>query len=529
MAIQTQPSRISEPFAGSGTKNVIPATNTTPSASQAASWASGFPPECSQPISAGGCPVPRDDMNGVLNWLSQGFAFRQDGGVWEWSALADYDTQRMVRGSDGLLYWSVAQSGPGVAAGAQNPTTDTGVYWSTVPMLTPPLGDKSNKTATTEWVKNLVSSSVYVDASAGDDSNDGLTAGTAVKSISKGLDIISKLPSASNAPIVLNIEAGTYTDDVDIENALLTIQLSGNVTINGFVGVHRAASVTIEAPSGDSLTINTSGEEECFAVYDESNAFINCNLVLQATSTDDVIVVSYNSVCFINGDLNIAGNSVSVAAVYVQTNCYLRVNGAVDIQGSNILKGVRAFNSVFVNLNGGLTESSGITAQAFDIGNSSRVSVAGNCVAYGSVNCVSCSSLSFDSYDTLSFNRIGNSDLFNANFYSTIDINGGNNGSQVTLNLGSQTAGRCFYVAVGSFFNFSPKTAAFSGSCGTVAFVLSRGILSIDGSASISGTVNGKRYDCLYYGYIYTGGAGANRIPGSTAGTVNSTTYGYYA
>ena len=134
MAIQSQPSRISEPFAGSGTKNVIPATNSTPSASQAASWASGFPPECSQPISAGGCPVPRNDMNGVLNWLSQGFAFGQDGGVWEWSALADYDTQRVVRGSDGLLYWSVAQSGPSIATGAQDPTADNGTYWQAMPM-----------------------------------------------------------------------------------------------------------------------------------------------------------------------------------------------------------------------------------------------------------------------------------------------------------------------------------------------------------------------------------------------------------
>lgn len=134
MAMQTQPSRISEPFAGSGSKNAIPATNATPSASQAASWASGFPPECSQPISAGGCPVPRDDMNGVLNQLSQDYSFRQDGGVWEWSALADYDVGRVVRGSDGLLYRSKAQSGASLSAGAQNPTTDSGVYWSALPL-----------------------------------------------------------------------------------------------------------------------------------------------------------------------------------------------------------------------------------------------------------------------------------------------------------------------------------------------------------------------------------------------------------
>lgn len=134
MAIQSQPSRIPEPFAGSGTKNTIPATNATPSASQAASWASGFPPECSQPISAGGCPVPRNDVNGALNQLSQDYAFRQDGGIWEWSALADYDASRVVRGSDGLIYFSKAQSGPGVSAGAQDPTADVShVYWDQIP------------------------------------------------------------------------------------------------------------------------------------------------------------------------------------------------------------------------------------------------------------------------------------------------------------------------------------------------------------------------------------------------------------
>lgn len=134
MAIQSQPNRIPEPFAGSGSKNSIPATNATPSATQAASWASGFPPECSLPISAGGCPVPRNDFNGILNQLSMDFSFRQDGGIWQWSASADYAAQRMVLGSNGKLYWSLAQSGPGSVAGPVNPTSDNGTYWGALSM-----------------------------------------------------------------------------------------------------------------------------------------------------------------------------------------------------------------------------------------------------------------------------------------------------------------------------------------------------------------------------------------------------------
>ena len=149
MAIQSQPSRIPEPFAGSGTKNTIPATNATPSASQAASWASGFPPECSQPISAGGCPVPRNDVNGVLNQISQDFAFWQDGGIWEWSALADYDAARLVRGSDGSFYRSVAQSGPSSAGGAVDPTQDDGTHWVQMPSLA---DVEAQNYATQSWV-----------------------------------------------------------------------------------------------------------------------------------------------------------------------------------------------------------------------------------------------------------------------------------------------------------------------------------------------------------------------------------------
>ena len=162
MAIQSQPTRIPEPFAGSGTKNTIPATNATPSASQAASWASGFPPECSQPISAGGCPVPRNDVNGALNQLSQDFAFRQDGGIWGWSALADYDAQRMVRGSDGILYWSVHPSGPNLG-GAQDPTLDTAqTYWGTPSMPTMPAGDDSQAVATTGFVGAAINIAIPV-------------------------------------------------------------------------------------------------------------------------------------------------------------------------------------------------------------------------------------------------------------------------------------------------------------------------------------------------------------------------------
>lgn len=132
MAIQNEPTRIQIPFADSGTKNVIPDTNSTPSASQAASWTDGFPAQCSLPLSAGGIPPARADFNGILNAITQSERFTQEGGVWAWDATVDYAANRAVLGSDGKLYWSVAQSGPNVGE-AQDPTADNGTYWQAMP------------------------------------------------------------------------------------------------------------------------------------------------------------------------------------------------------------------------------------------------------------------------------------------------------------------------------------------------------------------------------------------------------------
>lgn len=53
--------------------------------------------------------------------------------VQDWSSAYDYPVSTLVRGSDGALYWSVAQSGPGVAAGAQDPTLDSAhAFWGPI-------------------------------------------------------------------------------------------------------------------------------------------------------------------------------------------------------------------------------------------------------------------------------------------------------------------------------------------------------------------------------------------------------------
>jgi hypothetical protein len=53
-------------------------------------------------------------------------------------------------------------------------------------------------------------------------------------------------------------------------------------------------------------------------------------------------------------------------------------------------------------------------------------------------------------------------------------------------------------------------------------------LVYIPSAATVSGTVTGKRYVVNYGSNISVVGAGANRIPGSSAGTADSASFGYY-
>jgi microcystin-dependent protein len=106
-------------------KNDIPVTMQVADMSNdgAASWSMGFPSQTSLSQGQGGYYVARQDINGALNTLSQFALYAQSGAVYNWSASVDYATGAHVRGSDGVEYIAVANSGPDVSS-AVNPTTD---------------------------------------------------------------------------------------------------------------------------------------------------------------------------------------------------------------------------------------------------------------------------------------------------------------------------------------------------------------------------------------------------------------------
>lgn len=118
----TQPDFIPGIFAADGQFADIPATGAD---SGRVAWNIGFPQETSQPLSAGGIPPRRLDMNGVDNIFSQHIFFQQSGGLYAWDAGLEYPAGAHVLGSNGVEYVAQIANGPSENIGAVNPVTDT--------------------------------------------------------------------------------------------------------------------------------------------------------------------------------------------------------------------------------------------------------------------------------------------------------------------------------------------------------------------------------------------------------------------
>ena len=119
-----EPSKIPQAWAADGDYNIIP---TTDPGTGLCSWPLGFPTETQTPIAAGGTPPRRQDMNGALNWLSQHLLWTQQGGLWQYDALEDYEIGNIAL-QNNSLYYCIRANGP--ASTVRSPANDSaGTYW----------------------------------------------------------------------------------------------------------------------------------------------------------------------------------------------------------------------------------------------------------------------------------------------------------------------------------------------------------------------------------------------------------------
>ena len=90
MQLSDSPTLVPLPFADSGSKNVIPeAASPTPGL---ASLTTGFPPVTMTPLAAGGIPPAGQDMNGILNLITQSTRWAQGGGPYAYNSAFATDS-----------------------------------------------------------------------------------------------------------------------------------------------------------------------------------------------------------------------------------------------------------------------------------------------------------------------------------------------------------------------------------------------------------------------------------------------------
>ena len=340
MAIQKEPTRNQIPFADSGTKNVIPDTNSTPSASQAASWTDGFPAQCSLPLSAGGIPPARADFNGILNTMSQSIRFGQEGGVWGWDATVDYGTNRMVLGSDGKLYWSIAQSGPNVG-GAQDPTTDNGTHWLYI--------------VTEQWINsNIAPNILYLDATNGSDSNSGLVEASPLKTFAAAKSKLTGLKSyANNSSFVkLVLLSGDYGSVIYQGNELPPLWFEGRSGAT-LVELHVTGATQVKITG--TIIFNTSSNN-IPQLYCASNCYIfgqDCLLTFRGSCSSCIQSNRLSTMLFEGSTLNFDSVSVSDAVARTQDMGLMNFDLSNTVSGTATGKRYNCTNMSELNTHGG--------------------------------------------------------------------------------------------------------------------------------------------------------------------------------
>ena len=564
MAIQTQPTRIQIPFADSGTKNVIPDTNSTPSASQAASWTDGFPAQCSLPLSAGGIPPARADFNGIFNTMTQSERFTQEGGIWAWDADVDYAANRVVLGSDNKLYWAVAQSGPNVG-GAQNPTTDNGTYWSAVQSAAAALIDSSSSVATTKWVKDLALVSVYVDAANGADANDGLTAGSPMKTLQAALARALQFASAGGCNARIIAAGGSYTGGLNLDGARVELVLQANVSVTGNLTVQNSGYLIVNGSYSLTVTGKTSITKQSsltfagasytgnglFELYSSSSAYFanavslsNSTLVLEvsgsslycqttlsitSSGTGGVVDITNNGIIFVAQTLSIASDNATSAILSLTRSSTISaslftVSGSGNTAGIVVARG----NSTLLFTNGFvfgdcITSGAGISISesVMTTGGSSELYSSG---ASGTMAVAIADSSCFVLYGTSSSLTINAKSGVGALLYVSGCSAFESPGSLTLSADGTVSHGiNCSYCSSVKVTNIS-----ISGTYSRIIGCYYSSSLSISPSGTVSGSPTGQRFVVQTTSNISVGGLGVNRIPGTVAGEAQSSSYAFY-
>lgn len=495
--------------------------------------------------------------------------------VQDWSSSYDYAPATLARGSDGLLYWSIAASGPGVSAGAQDPVADAAhAYWSSVPSATPSLGDVSNAVATTEWVRDLGVAPVYL-SPAGSDSNDGLSASSPVQTFARAIAVSGRIAHSGGSDGFIIAAAGSYTGNVAVDWMRLHVRCSGAITINGSISLDNQANLIFETSGAVTLNGNAVLTKQnvlsCtnapswtqtggISVSNSSLFFLPSSCTASVTRNSSIavsalgnslchfgpltvtsnggsqgIVITQNAEISVAGDLTVNVSSATNHVVSIVIDSFLFVDGNVSISTPSISS---SKHSLYVAINSTAVVSGSVTVDADTSGgvlvdNNSVLRIYYDLTVSGSSSVTAAllyiASRSFANVGrkiTLSASGSPNrallvtngSGLYNGDSSSVLDIS-------CTSASGVNSLVDC---SVSSWCIFTSLTLNGRVNNSSI-YVVSLSYVQVKPTGTVSGTVTvGKRFDVNTLSFLQVGGAGLNRIPGAQAGTVSSANFSIY-
>ena len=391
------------------------------------------------------------------------------------------------------------------------------------------LGDYSNKVVTSKWVKDLCTTPVYVDSVNGSDSNSGLSAAESVATIGKGLEILYSIPNSSGFFVRLVIQAGTYNENVNIHNLSCEIHLYGNVSINGGIYIKRS-NIDLQQKSSGTLTVTKDGDTAIF-ITNHSDVWYRCPTNIVSSNASTAIYVHYNSFALIEGsDLDITANSVA-NVIRISTQSHAAITAPVNIHGTSIARALLVNEEGYGFFNNNFVVSSETTGDCITVDgisylwmvNCNTITLTGNKMLYVAQLSFCCIS----NVVNFTMNRSSSSDLVTAASFSKIYITGGT--IKLNINCGTATTGACFWSTDGSYIALTGKqTITYSGKCNINFSAAQRSYVYIDSQITFAGSVTAQRYTVNTQSCINTSGQGANRCPGSTAGTSDSSKYAVY-
>lgn len=244
MLLSSAPVQIQLPFAnGDGSKtNPVPVPSQISITPGAASFTDGFPPLCATPVSSGGIPPSKADMDGILFMLSGVDRWASAGAGYPYSsvyqtAIGGYPKGARVLRASGAGYWFSTTDnnmtdpdtgGAGwvpdcafatVYASAQQ-TLATGnakVLWDTVEQDALGLWNAGSQAFVAKWAGSYrLSGAIYLPAPAAQNMSVAIYKNSALAKF------CSQFPQVSNVPLIYNFDAVVICAASDV----LTVEMN---------------------------------------------------------------------------------------------------------------------------------------------------------------------------------------------------------------------------------------------------------------------------------------------------------------